>query len=109
MSRAGQRSITVAVVMASILGSAVGVRALAAGGSAPTFTALFAEGTVRRGFVEFLTLQNPGSLAATATVSFQASDDAGAPVAVAPVVVPLAGLSRATVNVSAYVASLGLL
>src|SRR5439155_17374267 len=64
----------------------------------------FAEGTVRPGFVEYISLQNPGGADATATLGFQASDDGGHAVAVADDVVALPARSRVTVNVNQYVA-----
>jgi hypothetical protein len=77
------------------------------GAAAPAKGFSFAEGSVRPGFFEYLTMQNPGATAGTATLSFQASDDAGAPVAVPALVVPLAGTSRVTVNVNEYLAAKG--
>lgn len=73
----------------------------------PTAPLYFAEGTVRPGFIEYITIQNPNGAAATATLTFQVFDDAGAPVIVAAppgIVVPANG--RVTFNVSAYFASL---
>jgi uncharacterized membrane protein len=67
----------------------------------------FAEGTVRPGFVEFLTLQNPGATSGTATLTFQAATDAGAPVSVPPRTVVVSGSSRVTINVNDYLAAAG--
>lgn len=67
----------------------------------------FAEGTVRPGFVEFLTVQNPGSVPGTATVTFQASDDGGGPIAVAPLTLGLPPQSRVTQNLNDYLSTLG--
>src|SRR5438309_4619385 len=72
------------------------------------FQSNFAEGTVRPGFVEYMTLQNAGAEPAAVTLSFQAADDAGAPVAVAPKVLSLPAASRSTVNVNDYIAGLGI-
>src|SRR5205823_3719069 len=79
------------------------VGALAA---APSF--LFAEGTVRPGFVEYVTLQNPGVAGTSATLDFQAADDAGNGVVVPAAVVAVPGLSRVTFNVNRHVAGAGI-
>lgn len=73
---------------------------------APSQSAFFAEGTVRDGFVEFLTLQNPGPTT-LANLDFQASDDRGATVPIRPVTLFLAANSRATVNLAETLARLG--
>ena len=67
----------------------------------------FAEGTVRDGFQEFLTFQNPGTAATNVTVTFQASDDSGAPVGLPAMRFPLGPQSRATRDIKAYAASQG--
>src|SRR5205085_3972947 len=54
------------------------------GATSPSLSLGFAEGTVRPGFVEFLTIQNPGPQAGVATLDFQAADDAGAAINVPP-------------------------
>ena len=75
-----------------------------------TSTFYFAEGTVRPGFQEYITLQNPGAAGepdASAVLSFQASDDSGAAVAVPSLTVGLPAQSRKTVDINAYVADKG--
>jgi hypothetical protein len=67
----------------------------------PTF--FFAEGTIRPGFAEFVTLQNPATATATGTLTFQASDDGGSPVTVPPNTVSVPAQSRVTVNLNDYV------
>ena len=57
------------------------------------------------GFVEFLTLQNPGTAAATALLTFQASDDSGNRVNVPSGQVSLPSVSRVTVNINDYLAA----
>src|SRR5205807_5449058 len=64
------------------------------GAPGPAFEFGLAEGTVRPGFIEFLTLQNPGGAAGTATLVFQAAGDVGAPVAVANIVLAVPAGSR---------------
>jgi hypothetical protein len=85
------------------------------GATAPSKSFLFAEGTFRPGgpssgggFVEYLTIQNPGATAATATVKFQASTDANTPVSVPDASQAVAANSRVTFNLNAYLASKGL-
>src|SRR5439155_13121685 len=70
-------------------------------------TAYFAEGTVRDGFQEFITLQNPGDGAGIAQLRFQAADDGGNPVSIDPLNVALPASSRKTVDVNNYVRSKG--
>jgi hypothetical protein len=62
---------------------------------------------VRAGFVEFLTLQNPGGTPGTATLSFQGSDDSGAAVPVPSTTLALPATSRVTFNLNDYLASKG--
>src|SRR5438552_3065331 len=61
----------------------------------------------RAGFVEYLTLQNPGLVAGVATITYQAADDTGTPVAIVPQTMPVPARSRITVNVARYVDDLG--
>src|SRR5439155_1472729 len=68
----------------------------------------FAEGTVRPGFVEYITLQNPGAGPVDATLEFQAADDGGNVVALAPAEAPIAAASRSTFSVNDYVAAQGI-
>jgi hypothetical protein len=78
------------------------------GARGPGRAFLFAEGTVRPGFAEFVTLQNPDSYnSATATLSFQGADDGGSAVTLAPATVLLPPGSRRTVDVTAHLASAG--
>src|SRR2546428_7444293 len=77
------------------------------GALAPSSQFLFAEGTVRPGFVEYLTLQNPGGVAATATLAFQASNDSGGAVGVPHAVVSGPANSRLAGKVKEWVASRG--
>jgi len=86
---------------------AVDLSAIGGPGTGPAETFLFAEGTVRPGFVEYLTIQNPGGVAATATLAFQASNDSGGAVGVPDDVVSVPASSRVTVNVNDWVASRG--
>ncbi len=74
-------------------------------GSSPSLSSSFAEGTVRPGFLEYLTLQNASTETARAAISFQASDDQGARVGLSPTIVSIPAMSRSTFNVSQYVAS----
>src|SRR5439155_7410391 len=80
----------------------------AAVAAVPRSRYLFAEGTVRPGFVEYLTLQNPGDRAAAVTVAFQAADDGGAPVAVAPLTIAVPSRTRTTINVKDHLAGLSI-
>src|SRR5439155_2550031 len=64
------------------------------GPGGPDQTSYFAEGTVRPGFVEYLTLQNPGASDAVATLQFQAADDGGVPFSLPDDVVALPPSSR---------------
>ena len=58
---------------------------------------------MRPGFVEYLTLQNPGATPATATLTFQASDDGNVPVALPDKAVAVPALSRVTVRLNDFV------
>ena len=89
------------------LGATVDGGTTVVGATAASLRHSFAEGTVRPGFVEFVTLQNPNDAPTTAALDFQASDDRGSPVAVPSLAVSLAGASRATVNVNQHLASRG--
>lgn len=78
------------------------------GASVPLGTQYFAEGTVRPGFVEYLTIANPGGVDSNVTIEFTVQDDAGTAVVVPdpPPQLVQAG-RRNTFNVSAYLASQG--
>ncbi|RIK09052.1 MAG: hypothetical protein DCC49_07500 [Acidobacteria bacterium] len=88
------------------LGALVNDGTTVAGAPAPLTTQYFAEGAVRPGFVEYLTMSNPGGTNANVTIELTVQDDAGAPVVVPnpPVQVVQAG-RRFTFNVSEYFAS----
>jgi hypothetical protein len=62
---------------------------------------------VRAGFVEYVTIGNPGMSAAAVSITFQGANDAGAAVAVAPTTLSVPAGGRRTLNVSSYVASIG--
>lgn len=78
------------------------------GATATSKSFSFAEGTMRTGFVEYLTLQNPGAGAGTATLEFQLSNDGGVKIPVDPKMQPVPGGSRVTVNVNDYLRSKGI-
>jgi hypothetical protein len=82
------------------LGSVVDGGNAVIGAQAPARQWSFAEGTVRPGFVEYLTIQNPSSTPATAVLSFQGADDTNNPVVVPDQSVALAPQSRHTVRVN---------
>ncbi len=65
------------------------------GCKAPGSTWYFAEGTTREGFEEWLTLQNPGSTATTATITFMFGDNT-----TGSKTVPLPAMSRTTVGIN---------
>lgn len=67
----------------------------------------FAEGTVRPGFVQYLTFLEMIGFDGTLTISFEATDDLGNPVLITPALVPLPASSRVTFNVNQYLASQG--
>lgn len=67
----------------------------------------FAEGTVREGFQEYLTFQNPLTATANVTVTFQASDDDGNPVEVPSLQFSIGGQTRATKDITRHVADAG--
>ncbi len=67
---------------------------VAFGANAPSTTWYFAEGTTLAGFTEYLTLQNPGTNLATATLRYQ--DDTGV---VTSKTVKINPLSRSTIEV----------
>lgn len=67
----------------------------------------FAEGTFRPGFVQYFTMQNPNDDEARVTLDFQAADDAGRQVAVAPVDVTIRAHGRRTVNVTRVLEAAG--
>src|SRR2546425_25504 len=77
------------------------------GASSPSPTWYCAEGTVRPGFVEYLTLQNPGTVSTVATLAFQVTDDGGAPLGVPNELIAVPAGSRVTVRVNDYTASHG--
>src|SRR5439155_1158190 len=78
------------------------------GATAPGTTFLFAEGTVRPGFVEFVTLQNPGAAAATVHLDFQAADDFASPVSVPGLDTVVPGSGRVTLNLNDHLAGAGI-
>lgn len=80
-----------------------GTTVVGAGGTSTT--SLFAEGTVRNGFVQYITVQNPGATSADVTFAFQATDDLGNPVAVPDALRTVPAGRRYTLNVSQYFAS----
>src|SRR5207248_2911671 len=63
------------------------------GATTPATTWLFAEGTTRPGYQEYLTLQNPGPADTTATVTFQ-------PAVAPPLTVTLPAHSRTTLDLN---------
>src|SRR5207247_1345411 len=71
----------------------------------PHISFFFAEGTVRAGFQEYVTLQNPGDQPANVVIGYQASDDAGAAVPVASAHVTVPPHSRVTHDVAAALTS----
>lgn len=77
------------------------------GASGPALNWKFAEGTVRPGFVQYFTIQNPGNEAATVTIAYQASTDAGAPIAVPSQQITIPAGTRSTVNVNHYFSASG--
>jgi hypothetical protein len=66
------------------------------GAIAPATTFSFAEGTTRPGFVEYLTLQNPGTALAGVRIEFQSAGGAAVP----GVTVPVAAQARTTIRVN---------
>jgi hypothetical protein len=84
------------------LGSMVDGGTVVIGAPAAASSFSFAEGTVRPGFVEYLTLQNPGTTDASVTLAFQASNDLGAAVSVPPKVLTVPANTRQTVNVNQH-------
>ena len=74
------------------------------GASRPSPVWNFAEGTVRPGFQEYLTFQNPMTATASVTVTFQASDDPGNTIDVPPMTFAMSPRSRVTRDISRYVA-----
>src|SRR2546429_445764 len=85
------------------LGHAVDGGTVVVGAAAPATSWSFAEGTVRPGFVEYLTLQNPGDVPALATMVFQASDDGNVPVALPDKAVAVPARSRVTVRLNDFI------
>lgn len=73
----------------------------------PTSAFYFAEGTVRPGFVQYFTIQNPGNEVATVTIAYQASTDAGAPIALPSQQITIPAGTRSTVNVNHYFSASG--
>lgn len=77
------------------------------GASGPALNWKFAEGTVRPGFVQYFTIQNPGNQSATVTIAYQATTDGGTPIAVPAQQVTIPAGTRSTVNVNHYFSASG--
>jgi hypothetical protein len=78
----------------------------ATGTSDPSTQRLFAEGTVRPGFVEYLTLENPGTSNAHVRITYQATAPSGR-VDVAPTDIVVGPARRSTVDVPDALAGTG--